>query len=205
MSILDESRREALKIIGAIGGTCAYPFGSNELYGQQVPVTPPQHVHQHAAPPQRPPAVAAKVKPGYFTEPDFEIITRLADLIIPATDTPGAVGAGVPAYVDSVVGANKALQETIRNGIAALDELSRKTHQQGFLSLTEDQQIALLTPWSQAIEKAKPNGPGERFFYTIKSLTADGYYTSYTGLMEELQYKGNAVLERFPEPVVPEH
>ena len=31
-----KSRREALKIIGAVGVTCAFPFSANELYGQHV-------------------------------------------------------------------------------------------------------------------------------------------------------------------------
>ena len=205
MSIHDESRREALKIIGAIGGTCAYPFGSNELYGQQTPVTPPQQVHQHPGPPQRPPAVAGKVKPGYFSEQDFDVITRMADLIIPETDTPGASAAGVPAYIDSVVGANKQLQEVCRTGLVALGERSRVAHARSFVELNETEQVALLTPWSASSDKGQRDGIGERFFHLIKSLTADGYYTSYSGLVEELQYKGNTVLDRFPKPVVPEH
>src|SRR5215510_6646919 len=98
MSTHDEGRRETLKILGAIGGTCAFPFSANELYGQQAPVTPSHQVHQRTGPPQRPVAVPGKVKPGYFSETDFEVISRFADLIIPRTDTPGALEAGVPAY-----------------------------------------------------------------------------------------------------------
>ncbi len=30
------NRREALKIIGAVGATCVFPFAANELYGQHV-------------------------------------------------------------------------------------------------------------------------------------------------------------------------
>ena len=39
----------------------------------------------------------------------------------------------------------------------------------------------------------------------MKNLTADGYYTSYTGLIEELGYKGNTVLAAFPVSTIPEH
>jgi len=31
------NRRESLKIIGAIGTTCAFPFSADELYGQHGP------------------------------------------------------------------------------------------------------------------------------------------------------------------------
>ena len=36
------------------------------------------------------------------------------------------------------------------------------------------------------------------FFRLIKNLTADGYYTSRAGLLEELGYSGNTVLGAFP-------
>lgn len=196
MSIENEGRREALKIIGAIGTTCAFPFSANELYGQQAPVTPPREVHQHPGPPQRPTAVPGKVKPGYFSQADFDVVTRIAGLIIPATDTPGAIEAGVPAYIDSVVGGNKQLQEIFRAGLAPLV---------GFVALTGERQVALLTSWSNAVDKGNAKGAGPEFFQAIKNLTADGYYTSYAGLVEELHYTGNTVLDRFPESTIPEH
>ena len=43
-----------------------------------------------------------------------------------------------------------------------------------------------------------------RFFRLIKNLTADGYYTSRAGLLEELGYSGNTYLARFPVCNVPE-
>jgi len=38
----------------------------------------------------------------------------------------------------------------------------------------------------------------------MKNLTADGYYTSYAGLVQELGYQGNQALSRF-EGCVHEH
>lgn len=205
MSIEDANRRETLKILGAISGTCAFPFGANELYGQQVPVTQPQHVHPHAGPPERPASVRGAVKPGYFSEADFGIVSRLADLIIPQTDTPGAVEAGVPAYIDSVVGANAELRAICEAGLKALQERSQRDYGGWFTVLTVEQQIAVITPWSKVVDAHQPEGAGERFFHLIKNLTADGYYTSYTGLVEELKYAGNTVLDHFPQSTIREH
>lgn len=191
----EENRREALKIIGAIGGTCAFPFASNELYGQQeAPVTAPQHVHPRVGPPQRPATVGGPVKPGYFSEHEFAVVSRLADLIIPKTDTAGALDAGVPAYIDAVVGASKPLQEVCRAGFALPET---KT----FVEKSEADQIAILTIWSEANPASKP----ARFFQLVKNLTADGYYTSYEGLIEELGYRGNQALTHFPEARLEEH
>ncbi len=43
-----------------------------------------------------------------------------------------------------------------------------------------------------------------RLFRLIKNLTADGYYTSRVGLLEELGYNGNTMLARFPECTIRE-
>jgi hypothetical protein len=43
-----------------------------------------------------------------------------------------------------------------------------------------------------------------RFFRLVKNLTADGYYTSRVGLLDELGYRGNTFLAAFPACSVPE-
>ncbi|HUQ93342.1 MAG TPA: gluconate 2-dehydrogenase subunit 3 family protein [Bryobacteraceae bacterium] len=176
-------RRDALKIIGAIGTTCAFPFASDELYGQ--------HVHPPAG------KQAETGPPKFFTPGEFQMIRRIAELIIPATGTPGAIEAGVPGYIDTVVSANAPHQTVFRAGLEALGA--------GFLALSEEQQIATLTPLCEAADKGTMKTPAERFFKAMKSMTADGYYTSRIGLVEELGYKGNTVLAEFPSCEVPEH
>jgi hypothetical protein len=182
-----QTRREALKIIGAVGVTCAFPFSANELYGQ--------HVHHHEAlQDAQPPA------PKFFNPTQLLIVSRLADLIIPPTDTPGAAAAGVPAYIDLVLNEDPALQTIFREGLPRLDALSAsKFNSTTFMQLTEPQQIEILTALSEA--------PGQdgAFFHALKSLTADGYYTSRIGLMQELGYNGDAVLAAFPQSTIPEH
>lgn len=177
-----ESRRDTLKIIGAIGTTCAFPFAANDLYGQ----------HQHGTPAQAQPP-RGHYQPKFFTAPEYETVSRLADLIIPPTDTPGAVAAGVPEYIDYVVHTNPEHQAPMREGLKQ------------FIGLTEQQQIDLLTPLSAAADREDLSVPGARFFRMLKSLTADGYYTSQIGLVQELGYKGNTALPSFPGCTHPEH
>ncbi|MEO7145461.1 MAG: gluconate 2-dehydrogenase subunit 3 family protein [Bryobacteraceae bacterium] len=164
-------RREALKILGAIGTTCAFPFAGDELYGQQVAAAPARK---------------------FLTQPEFAMVSRIADLTIPQTDTPGAVAAGVPAYIDYVVSTNKGFQELFRSGLAWLDG-------QRFLEMSEERQIALLTPISAAVDAGKDDAPQEKFWRAMKGMTADGYYTSKIGLVQELGYSGNMARSGFPE------
>ncbi|MBI1896618.1 MAG: gluconate 2-dehydrogenase subunit 3 family protein [Acidobacteria bacterium] len=178
-------RREALKIIGAIGTTCAFPYSADELYGQHHPA---------------PAGQALTGGPRYFPAEDFAVVSRIADLIIPRTDTPGAQDAGVPAYIDYVVGRSPEQQEVFRRGLRWLRTVARD-----FLQLSEEQQTAILRPLSDAVDRQQAHSTGERFFRAIKSLTADGYYTSRAGLVEELGFNGGSVLASFPECTIEEH
>jgi hypothetical protein len=183
-----DSRREALKIIGAIGATCAFPFASDELYGQ---------TEHHAAHSLVQLQQAVPTTPRYFSEPDWKLMSRVADLIIPDTDSPGAVASGVPAYIDYVVGANAQHQANFRTGLAALQKQAQSTHGRDFVALSEEQQIAILTPLSEAVDDDRISTDEARFFAAIKNLTADGYFTSKIGLMDQLGYKGNSVVPDF--------
>jgi len=191
------TRRDTLKIIGAIGSTCAFPFSANDLYGQQ------EH-HHHAAASTVPPA-PGPYKPKFFTTREYETVSRITDLIIPPTETPGAAGAGVPEYIDYVVSNNRQHEKPMRQGIKWLDHQARKRHHKRFIELAEQQQIELLMPLSDAVDRNAVKTEGQRFFRTLKSMTADGYYTSPIGLVQELGYKGNTALASFPECDHPEH
>lgn len=184
------NRRETLKIIGAIGATCAFPYASDELYGQHVHIAGQE---------------AATGAPVFFKKDEFEIVSRIADLIIPATDTPGAVQARVPSYIDLVVSRNAEYQPVYRQGLGWINRLASEKYGKTFIELTEDEQIALLTPLSEAADGGRMTNDGERFFGAIKNMTADGYYTSKAGMTGELGYKGGVVLAEFPTCEVPEH
>jgi hypothetical protein len=188
------TRREGLKIIGAISTTCAFPFSAGELYGQ--------HAHPPLAAAQAP---AGPYTPKSFSAAEFELISRIADLIIPPTDTPGAVAAGVPQYIDLVVQNNPDHLPRFRAGVEWLDRAAMEKFGAAFRSLSTAQQIEILTPLSDALDHERVENAGERFFRLMKSMTADGYYTSRIGLVQELGYKGNTVLPAFPECTHPEH
>ena len=234
---MSETRRETLKMLGAIGATCAFPFPADELYGQ--------HVHVKDAKPTA--ARATAYKPVFFGAAEYQVISRLADLIIPATDTPGAVAAGVPEYIDRVVSLNPEHHGVMRAGMEWVDDRSRELSAGRFLDLGAEQQIAILQPLSDELDRRqralltaryRSGGAGGtyyvprtdkdeaetppvttraaaesptpaadvpvRFFRLLKNLTADGYYTSRTGLLDELGYKGNTALAQFPSCTVAE-
>jgi hypothetical protein len=185
MSTYSTDRRSVLRIIGAIGATCAYPYSSENLHGQTAD-------HHHTAPEQQ-------AQPRFFNQQDFATVSRITDLIIPDTDTPGAIHAGVPAYVDLVVGGDTAHQLLVSDGLRWLDAESHRMADKRFLELSEQQQLSILQPLCDACDNNSNSlARNVQFFALIKNLTADGYYTSRIGLMDELQYKGDKVLAKYP-------
>ena len=192
MPAYSTDRRGALKIIGAIGASCAYPFAGDELHGQTV-----HDADHHGGP----------ASETFFREQDFATLSRVSELIIPLTDTAGAVQAGVPFYIDRVVSTNAAHQELVAEGLRFLDaEAQRVDGKSKFLALDEAEQLAILEPLCEAYDRDPGSASLVRavqFFGLIKSLTSDGYYTSQPGLIEELGYKGNHALPSFPG--CPEH
>ena len=151
------------------------------------------------------PGQATFGSPVFFPPDDFAAISRISDLIIPPTDTPGAVQARVPSYIDLVVSANPEHQSTYRNGLEWLKQTSQERHGKPFTALTEQEQIALLTPLSDAVDAGHANRLARSSFKQSKNMTADGYYTSKIGMSTELGFKGGAMLPEFPSCEVPEH
>jgi hypothetical protein len=222
-------------MLGTIGLTCAFPFASDELYGQHVHITLAQ------TPPTGP------YLPAFFTPGEYAVLSRLTDVIIPPTSTPGAAAAGVPEYIDRVVAVNTEHQPLVRAGLVWIEQHAKSRFSREFLSLDETEHVAILQPLSDEVDrqqrevqrgrfrteaqgavvyyvaindKASPPAPSAstarpspgadpalpvRFFRLVKNLTADGYYTSRVGLLDELGYAGNTALARFQACSVPEH
>ncbi len=87
-----------------------------------------------------------------------------------------------------------------RAGIADLNALSNESYGNEFASLTEEQQIDVLTPLS-----LDPESSLGKFFAVVKDMTIDAYYKTEAGLKTELGWHGNTYLASFPGCDHPEH
>ena len=115
--------------------------------------------------------------------------TEPAELILPQTDTPGALAAGVPQFIDFMLAEGFADPER-EHFLAGLDEvegISQREFKLPFLELAAQRQVTIL----QQLEAATGTGtsadnPG--FFRVLKELTLIGYYTSEPGATLEARY-----------------
>ena len=130
---------------------------------------------------------------GDFLEPrELQIVSDLADAIIPETDTPGARDAGVPQYIDMML-REFAPEKNVENCRAQLAWVAgwldeRNATGLGEVDSTERRQLLQLLD-DQAFGDDPPDGgpAGDpALFALIKPLTVAGYYTSQAGAQLEL-------------------
>ena len=124
---------------------------------------------------------------GTFDDHQRATVDQLAELIMPATDTPGARAAGVVAFIEVIVGEwyHDDERAAFIRGLADVDSRSQADLQKTFIELTPPQQAAILTGMD-AESRAMPRGSPQHFFSRIKGLTLYGYFTSEIGVRQEL-------------------
>ena len=132
-----------------------------------------------------------------------ETVVAMMDLIIPATDTPGAKEAKVNEFIDVILTgwATPAERDRLLAGLGDVDRLSGTLFSKKFVEASSEQQTALLRSLDDAVDWAhgpdsNEDGDGSieydmrlrgEFFRVFKTLTLYGYYTSEIGFTQELK------------------
>ena len=122
-----------------------------------------------------------------------ETVATIAEMIIPATDTPGARAAQVHRFIDLLLAewAPDDDRKQFLEGLADVDARARAASAADFLGATEAQRSTILTALdaeAQERRKAKGDAP-PAFFERMKFLTVYGYSTSELGATGELHYE----------------
>lgn len=179
-------RREALQLLAS---AAALPLLSRDAFGLF------RQVHD-----QLPAGSALKT----LNPHQNALVTTIAELIIPQTETPGAKAARVNEFIDVIVTDWYDDQERsiFLNGLAEVDARSRDLSGKDFVDCSPQQQTQILTGFDEDLTKVREAAvPGtmrrrlrlkpeeKNFFYMMKQLTLVGYYTSEVGAEEELQYE----------------
>ncbi len=126
--------------------------------------------------------------PRFFGEEQFAMLTRIADLIIPETDTPGALGVGVHHFIDMMFAewASSERQQLWVDGLAGIDDRAKEAGMDSFSAGTPAQQLELL----QALDHEYfEQGYVPTFFSGLKQMVLFAYYNSETGATVELRYQ----------------
>lgn len=136
-------------------------------------------------------------------EDQRQFVALFADTLLPATNTPGALGAGVPAFLGLLFEQWLLPPEQARflAGIVDLNRASLAATGYDFAACGADQRLELLRRWDEAA--ARESGPGQEpgFYARLRSLVVIGYYSSEVGQNTELQMEYGAGADRAGGPV----
>ena len=146
----------------------------------------------------RRPAKAQNKAHRFFTPDEFATVDELSELIIPTDEhSPGARAAKVAEYIDRRLAESFGDEPKLqwREGLKLVDQISVEMNGRPFMQASQDQRVAVLA--RMARKESNPERPEEKFFVELKSRVARAYYTSKTGIHDELEYKGNTYLREF--------
>ncbi|MBL0745076.1 gluconate 2-dehydrogenase subunit 3 family protein [Chryseolinea lacunae] len=122
-----------------------------------------------------------------FSEHDIAFLDAVGEVIIPTTPrSPGAKAARIGEFMNVMVTDcyDEHEQKIFFDGITTLKALAQQKHDTDFVSLSGDDQRALLNAVNKeakAYANTKLHNDPEHYFTLIKQLTTLGYFTSEPG------------------------
>ena len=163
----------------------------------------------------------------FFTPEQFRLVEHLAEMIIPADETPGAKQAGVAEFIDFMLASRVSVsapfdaqssedllrqgseaQEQFVTGLAWINAHTRLEFGHTFSDCTAEQQNSFLEELAYKAKFKPTTEEGREVFQLLRDYTVVGYYTTKIGL-ESLGYPGlRMVWPKMPgcnHPNDPEH
>jgi gluconate 2-dehydrogenase gamma chain len=124
----------------------------------------------------------------FFDNDEMRFLSALTDTIIPATDTPGALAAKVPATLQQLLSswASEETRRTWRVTLTALAAELDKSAAGGFIKANATARAKALG----ALDAAVYADPKHKLvaYRDVKKTIGDAYYMSEVGATQELQY-----------------
>lgn len=122
----------------------------------------------------------------FYSEREMALLSRVSDLLIPRTETPGALDVHVPALLDRLMAewANSNTQDTHRAALATLDQRLQTAAGGDFLGATDGVAQRALA----AVDEAAFNGEPVEGYRGLKGLITQSYFATEAGALEEEQW-----------------
>ncbi|MEM8634331.1 MAG: gluconate 2-dehydrogenase subunit 3 family protein [Pseudomonadota bacterium] len=126
---------------------------------------------------------------GFLSVDELVLFSAIAQTIIPKTDTPGAVEAGVVERVDTALALwqSDEVRTQWTTGLAELGELLVDKAGASFAERDGESRLAALSAVEIGAEGTPDNARG--FFSQLKNFVCLAYYRSEPGATEELYYE----------------
>jgi gluconate 2-dehydrogenase gamma chain len=142
---------------------------------------------------------------GVLDADQMKLLSAVADVIMPATDTPGAVAVGIPAKLDAILAdwASAENRKLIVESLGRINAGTQAAHMKDFAALSAaERNGALRLHEIAALKKVPPppNAPkgsifspaisvGDNGYVKLKELIVSLYYSSEVAMTKELIYE----------------
>ena len=132
-------------------------------------------------------------KPAFLSSDQASVVTDVAEIIIPRTDTPGAKDVGVPSFIDQMLNEvySQEEQQWFVDGLKAFNEGANAEYGEVFADLDEEDQNAYVRKTHEEAVNAENNTnppPRRPFILMMKELTMLGFFTFEPVATQVLQY-----------------
>jgi len=191
---LKQDRRQWLKTSATALGAAVLPLA--------VPATDALSAESQAAPAatSAPESGATQAKSGtrFFTSAQHTLIEELSETIIPAdSHSGGAKAAKVADFIEQTVRESTDDQQKAlwHEGLRLMESMSEHYNGKSFVASSADEKIAVIKVLSDNEKLTELTEV--QFYHELKRLTVRGYYTSKIGIHDELEYKGNRILQEY--------
>ncbi len=172
------SRREAVHVLAVAPVAAAFRWA-------------PESVREASALARQALENRAPYEPKNFTAREWETVRLLVDLVIPKDERSGsATDAGVPEFMDFMLGDDPDLQTPLRGGLAWLDHECDDRYGKTFVTCTDAERTALLDDIAWPKKAKREHAAGVACFNSFRDLTASGFFSSKLGV-QDLRYIGN--------------
>src|SRR5215471_10150733 len=145
-------RREFVRAMVSAAAAPKVLLGQNQNPARPPPAPVPWTVGLNPSTPVPAAEIAEAVADGelrFFTPAQMATLTRLSDILLPPIGSkPGAVAAGVPAFLDFLVESSPTdRKQMYQGGLDWLEGESKKKYSKPFAQLDATEADAILKPW----------------------------------------------------------
>lgn len=128
--------------------------------------------------------------PVFFSKDQARIVEEVAEIIIPATDTPGAKDVGVPKFIELMVKDvyPEADRARFMQGFEELNKKAQAAFGDAFLDGEPEDRTALVKNLYNEASNVEHDAENRPFILMMKELTLLGFFTSETAATTLLIY-----------------
>jgi len=128
--------------------------------------------------------------PIFLKQDEINLVSAIADTILPTTDTPGALDVHVPEFIDLMLRDNISEEEkkVFREGLDAFTKIIDQENSNTFEDCSEAEKRSIVKAVDELKENQFSKSIKNSFYRIIKQLTILGYYSSEYVMENMLDY-----------------